>query len=267
MPAPSGSNWNSLFVEVKGTACAGNPVCGALTATKVEPEGLGVANAANAEVEGFVTALVSTSDFTINSQRVVTTGSTLFLGGLQSEIVVGVKLEVEGNLSGGVLTAVKVKFKESVRLESNATVAGSILTLEGLPGVQVTANAFTDFKGNPDLASFNNRNVRIRGRASGATSVIATEIEDRGPSNANGDAILQGAVAKSDVTVPTFKILGVTVDTTGLAANAFKDVNDNPIGSAAFFNALSANGGLVKAKGKLPGALAVGSLEEVELED
>jgi uncharacterized protein DUF5666 len=265
MPAPSGSNWNDLFVEVKGTACAGNPICGTLTATKVEPEGLGVANAANAEVEGFVTALVSTSDFTVNSQRVVTTGATVFAGGLQSEIVVGVKLEVEGSLSGGVLTATKVKFKESVRLESNATVSGSTLTLEGLPGITVTANAFTDFKGNPNLASFDNRNVRVRGRASGASSVIATEIEDRGAPNLNGDVILQGSV--TNVSSPAFSILGVTVNTTGLAPNAFKDVNDNPIGSAAFFNALSANGGLVKAKGQLPGALAVGSLEEVELED
>jgi hypothetical protein len=149
MPAPSGNNWNNLFVEVKGTSCAGVlPVCGTLTATKVEPEGLGVANAAKAEIEGFVTALVSTSDFTVNSQRVLTTGSTIFSGGLQSEIVVGVKLEVEGSLAGGVLTATKVAFKESVKLVSNAIVLlpGNPITLEGLPGITVTANALTEFK-------------------------------------------------------------------------------------------------------------------------
>jgi uncharacterized protein DUF5666 len=270
MPAPSGSNWNNLFVEVKGTACAGNPVCGTLTATKVEPEGLGMANATKAEIEGFVTALVSTSDFTVNSQRVVTNGSTVFAGGLQSEIVVGTKLEVEGSLAGGVLTATKVKFKESVRIESNATVTGSTITLDGLPGITVTANAFTEFKSTAataaNLAPLNGRNVRIRGRASGATSVIATEIEDRGPSIPNGDVILQGSA--SNVSNPTFAILGVTVDTTGLAADKFGDVNDNPVGAAAFFSALS-NGVLVKAKGRLPAvnALAAGSLREVELED
>jgi hypothetical protein len=276
MPAPSGSNWNGLFVEVKGTNCGGSPVCDTLTATQVEPEGLEVADAANAEIEGFVTALVSTSDFTVNSQRVVTAGSTLFLGGLQSEIAVGVRLEVEGALSGGVLTAAKVKFKESVRLESNATVSGPTLTLEGIPGVTVTANAFTEFKNTAataaDLAPLNGRNVRIRGRASGASSVIATEIEDRGPANATGDVILQGSVAASDVSNPTFTILGVTVDTSLLGPNDFADVNDNPIGSAAFFSALSAAGGLVKAQGQLPAttnanALAAGSLNEVELED
>jgi hypothetical protein len=269
MPVPSGSNWNGLFVEVKGNTCAGNPVCGTLTATKVEPEGLGMANAARAEVEGFVTALVSTSDFTVNSQRVVTTGSTVFAGGLQSEIVVGTKLEVEGSLSGGVLTATKVKFKESVRIESNATVAGSTITLDGLPGVTVTANSFTEFKNTlanaGNLAPLNGRGVRIRGRASGAASVIATEIEDRGASDPTGDVILQGAV--SNVSNPTFRILGVEVNTSQLNDADFEGVNDSPIGRAAFFNALTPNGGLAKAKGKLPGALAAGSLEEVELED
>ena len=279
MPAPSGSNWNNLFIEVKGTNCSGvSPApCGTLTATKVEPEGLGVVNANRAEIEGFVTALVSTSDFTLNSLRVLTTGATVFSGGLQSEIVLGVKLEVEGTLAGGVLTATKVQFKESVKLESNASVSGSTITLEGLPGITVTANAFTEFKDtaatSSDLAPLDNRNVRIRGRASGATSVIATEIEDRGASDLTADVILQGSVAKADVTNPTFKILGVTVDTSQLAANEFKDVNDSPIGATPFFIALSANGGLVKAKGRLPVApssnnvLDADTLREVELED
>jgi len=271
MPAPSGSNWTGLFVEVKGTICADTPICGTLTATKVEPEGLGVADAANAEIEGFVTVFASMSDFTVNSQRVQTTGSTVFSGGLQTEIVLGVKLEVEGSLAGGVLTASKVKFKESVRLESNAIATVSTITLEGLPGIRVTANAFTEFKNTlgataSNLAPLDGLNVRIRGRASGASSVIATEIEGQGPAVASADVILQGLVA--NVSNPTFTILGVPVDTSLLIDPAdFKGVNDSPIGRAAFFNALAANGGLVKAKGSLSGALAAGSLREVELED
>lgn len=277
MREPAGSNWNNLFVEVKGTVCAGNPVCGTLTATQVEPEGLALNNAANAEIEGFVTALVSTSDFTVNSQRVVTTSSTRFLGGLQDEIVLGAKLEVEGSLAGGVLTATEVKFKESVKIESNATVSGSTIALEGLPGITVTANDFTRFTNTAatvsNLAPLNGSSVRIRGRASGATSVMATEIEDRGTADPNGDVILQGRVAGSDVTNPTFRILGVTVGTSMLnPATDFEDVNDSPISPAAFFNALTPDGGLVKAKGRLPVApggnvLAAGTLREVELED
>jgi hypothetical protein len=276
MPAPNGSNWNGLFVEVKGS-CADNPVCGTLTATKVESERLGVADAAQAEVEGFVTTFTSISNFKVGSQQVLTNGSTVFLGGDKAEIAPGVKLEVEGSLAGGVLTATKVKFKDSVKIESNATAnATTITSLDGLLGITVTANAFTEFKGNTtatwdDLMPLNLRSVRIRGRASGANSVIATEIEDKGPAVGNADVILQGFA--TTVSNPTFVILGVQVDTSGLSDPAdFNGVNDNDIGRTAFFSALTPNGGLVKAKGRLPvalggNALAADRLKEVELED
>lgn len=288
MPAPSGSNWIGLFVEAKGPStglnfgCTGVlPVCGTLTATQVEPDGLRLANAAQAEVEGFVTTLVSTSDFKIGPQRVVTTGSTVFLGGLQEEIVLGVKLEVEGGLAGGVLTASKVKFKDSVRIESNAVVSGLNITLDGLPGITVTVNAFTQFKNtaatatNP--ASLNGRSVRIRGRASSPTTVIATEIEDRGI--AGNDISLQD-FAKNIIGTSTFTLLGVTVNTSLLSDSPlinsdFGGVDDTQITRAGFFSAISPNGGLVKAKGRLSAvppplnenALAGNLIREVELED
>jgi hypothetical protein len=139
----------------------------------------------------------------------------------------------------------------------------------------VTANSFTELKNTSatasDLALLNGKNVRIRGRASGATSVIATEIEDRGASDQDADVILQGAVLKAEVINPTFKLLGVTVDTNLLTPADFRDVNDIAIvgGQTTFFNTLSANGGLVKAKGRLPAdvdnVLAAGTLREVEL--
>lgn len=278
MPAPTGSNWNGLFVEVKGDRCTGtSPVCGTLNASKVEPEGLALANANQAEIEGFVTTLDPPAGFTVNAQRVLVTGATVFAGGLQDEIVPGVKLEVEGSLAGGVLTATKVKFKDSVRIESNASVSGSVLVLEGLPGITVSANDFTEFDGTSataaNLAPLNGRSVRIRGRASGTASVIASEIVDRGPADSNGDVSLQGVVPGASVSNPTFTILGVTVNTSALnPANDFRGVNDSPISPVAFFGALTPNGGLVKAKGELPVApggnvLAAGTLREVELED
>ena len=270
MPAPTGSNWNGMFVEVKGTNCSGAlPVCGTLTATKVEPEGVGAGAAEQAEVEGFVTSFVSVSEFTLGSQLVRTSGSTLFLGGDPGEITLGVKLEAEGSLVGSVLTASKVKFKESVKIESNATATATTITLEGLPGITVTANAFTEFKNTGatagNLVPLDGKSVRIRGRASGTASVVATEIEDRGGPDSR--AILQGFA--TNVTSPNFDILGVTVDTSSLAAANFKDANDNAIGAAAFYSALAAGGRLVKARGKLPAVNALGAatLEEAELED
>src|ERR1700704_6606325 len=39
MPNPAGNAWNGLLVEAKGNTCAAAPVCGTLTASKVEPNG------------------------------------------------------------------------------------------------------------------------------------------------------------------------------------------------------------------------------------
>lgn len=262
MPAPSGSNWNGLFVEVKGSVCAGSPTCGTLAATKVEPEGLKVADADEAEVEGFVTAVVSATQFMLGNQSVVTNGSTVFAGGTAADIAVGVKLEVEGPLVGGVITATKVSFRDNVRIESDADVVdavGGALTLKGLPGITVSVNGQTEFKGGANSLADISGHVRIRGRASGATTVVATEVEKRSPDTT---VILQGPVQAA--MNPTLTILGVAVDTTGFSTDGFKDVNNNPIGETAFFNALTI-GSLVKTKGALAGSIAL--WDEVELEE
>lgn len=263
MPAPSGSNWNGRFVEVKGTNCSGNPVCGTLTATKVEPEGLQVNDADQAEVEGFVTA-VNAQGFSVGSVPVVTTSATVFEGGTAAEIAVGVKLEVEGTLVGGVLTAEEVEFKDSIRLASVvATVdAGAgTLTLRGLPGVTVNVNQFTAFEGGAgslrDITV--GEHVGIRARATGPSTVIATEVEQRSPDQT---AILQGPV--QNFVNPRVTILGVNVDTSTVPDQNFRDVNDNPIGATAFFNTLR-TGDLVKAKGTLNGSSV--TWDEIELED
>jgi hypothetical protein len=250
---PAGS-WNGLLVEVKGTACAGNPpasnVCGTLTASKVEPQGVR-GNVGRIEVEGFVTSFTSASSFTIGNQPVVTTAASTFEGGLASEIVLGSKLEVEGSLSNGMLTATKVSFRENVRFEANiATISGSSLTLAGLPGITVETNALTEFKNRPLGALAAGNNLRIRGRPAAGNVVIATEVEFRDA--APDTRVIIQAVA-SAVSAPNVTLLGFVVDTTNIPNDEFKDVNDNPIGRAAFF-AAAAPGRLIKARGTLVGS-------------
>ncbi len=195
-----GGSWNGLLVEVKGTACAGNPpasnVCGTLTASKVEPEGV-KGDVAKIEVEGFVTALTSTSDFTIGSQRVITTGNTVFQGGLQSEIVLGGKLEAEGSLSGGILTATKVSFRENIRFEAPLAVKGSnSFTLSGLNGITVEVNSLTQFKNVVNLAALTAGNyLRVRGRPGIGNNVIATEVELQ--NGGNTSRVIMQAVASN----------------------------------------------------------------------
>lgn len=105
---PSGGPANGQYVEVKGTGYTG----GTLTATKAEidDDTLGAMDAGKVEIEGFVTEVTSPTQFTVGIQAVQTTGSTVFENGTSSDIAVGRKMEVEGPLAGGVLTATKVSF-------------------------------------------------------------------------------------------------------------------------------------------------------------
>lgn len=262
---PAGS-WNGVLAEVKGTACAGNPpasnVCGTLTASKVEPEGVR-GNVARVEVEGFVTAFASVSSFTVGNQPVVTTAGTVFQGGLASEIVPGAKLEVEGSLSNGVLTATKVSFRENVRFEANvASINGTSLTLAGLPGITVETNALTQFKNRPLNQLAAGHNLRIRGRPGAGNTVIALEVEFR--STTPDTRLILQAVA-SAVASPNVTLLGLVVDTSAIPNNAFKDTNDAVIGRAAFF-AAAAPGRLIKARGTLVGNTIVFGAQDGEIQ-
>ena len=266
MPPPSGSNWNGLFVEVKGTSLSG----ATLTATKVEPENQGVGNVVDEfEVEGFVTQAGSASgniiDFTIGTTPVRTTANTEFRGGTVDEIVVGAKLSAEGRFDGSTLIAKHVKFHESARLEGDVVdiVAGPAgvneFKLDGLPTVTITVNSRTEFKDTSRLTLANPNHVRVRGRVSGASSVIATRIELR---SAGDDVDLQGPVQA--VSSPTLTILGVTVNTSAFNDDDFEGINDQIIGRAAFFNAVQV-GTLVKVQGRLNGGVV--TWREAELED
>ena len=269
-----GNPVDGQLVEVKGQNTLGSG--GKLLATKVEPEGLAVAAADRAEVEGFVTNTTATPTFgfVVGNQPVLTTGSTIFAGGLQIEIVVGLKVEVEGTLAGGILTATKVLFRDNVKLKSDVDVvtvdptdprAGTV-TLMGLPGITVITNRLTEFKNANDLNDFSigNLHVRIRGRVASGNTVIASELELR----AGTDVDLQGPVgAFTPPPSDSVTILGVAVDTTGIANNNFEGLDDMPIGRTAFFAAVAAASParLVKAQGNLVDNTVM--WDEIELED
>ena len=267
MPVPTGSNWNGMFVEVKGTGF--DAVTTTLTATKVEPENEGIGNVVDEfEVEEFVTQAGTPNgnviSFTIGTTPVRTTANTEFRGGTVDEIVVGAKMSAEGRFDGTTLIAKHVKFHESVRLEGDIeTIGGNSLTIRGLPGITVTVNSQTEFKANggatinnfSDLAI--NNHIRIRGRVSGTNSVIATRIQLRSLDN---DVDFQGPVqAVSD---PTLTILGVTINTTGVTQ--FEGIDGGPMNRAGFFAAVQV-GTLVKVKGTWNGTAV--TWEEAELED
>ena len=106
---PSGGLANGQFVEVKGTS-SDNGVTLTATEIEIDDDTLGVSDAGKVEMEGFVTEVTSQSQFKVGTQAVQTTGSTVFENGTASDIAMGRKVEVEGPLAGGVLTATKVSF-------------------------------------------------------------------------------------------------------------------------------------------------------------
>lgn len=270
MPSPVGNAWNGLFVEAKGTSFTPGPnvqTQGMLVATKVEPENQAMQQVDEFEVEGFVTQVLGAGDFFIGTTHVQTTLSTEFRGGTIDEIVVGTKLSVEGRLANGILTAKHVKFHESAKLEGDIAainIGTKTFTITGLSGVTVNVNSQTEFKANggntvtglSDLSVGDH--VRVRGRVGGSNSVTATRVEQR---SADVDVDLQGPVQAS--LGPTLTILGVAVDTSGIADANFRGLDEGTVGQAAFFNAVKV-GTLVKMQGQLNGSVV--TWREAELE-
>jgi hypothetical protein len=255
---PAGT-WNGLQVDIKGSSCGGvAPVCGTLVATKVEPAGARVSSASQAEIEGVVVA-VTANGFTIGNQQVVTTANTRYEGGVAGDLIVGTKVEAEGSISNGVLTATKVSFRDAVKIEGDvATVNGGTLTISGLPGVTVNVTTITELKDVTLAGLAAGQHLRIRGKLGAGNSMVATRLELR---NADTDVELQ-APAQAITPETSIRLLGVDISTAGVSQ--YRDVNDAAITRSAFFAAARVNG-LIKANGSRSGATV--NWNELELED
>ena len=263
MPSPAGNAWNDLLVDVHGSPC--DALTTTMNASKVEPGRIGVANADDSDVEGAITLFNSSTSFTVNGVPVVTNSTTIFEGGVAGDLALGVEVEVEGVLSSGVLTAKKVSFRDDAEIEGDAatvTSGGSTpnLTVTSLPGLTVTVNSQTVFKGGitslADLVPGNH--FQARGRPIGANTVVAAELEKL---SSSPQVILQGAV--QSVANPNVAVLAVPINTSGISDNNFKGPNDVIIGRAAFFSTVQV-GTLVKAKGSWNGSSVVWSEIEID---
>lgn len=226
------------LVEVKaaedpGFAAGGDTLD---TATDVECQvpGLGVppgtaGTVLEAEVEGLVNApACAGGDFEVGGQCVALLPTTLFEDGDVGDIVIGTKLEAEGDLNttNGVLTADKIRFRENrVRIEGPVNVpAGGVGGSFTILGNAIAVNTTSLTEDNDDLinnpANSGNRQIEVRGYVDSNGNVFATELRDRGPGDA-GDVRLRGPTTDTcDGNVDTeLTILGVTVDTDSIPAN------------------------------------------------
>lgn len=257
---PGGPQPDQL-VEVKA---AGAPVAGVLTATRVEREGLSVTAAPEVEVEGYVKNLSGGHPnrvFFINGQEVHTSGTTTFAGITATYLAENVKVEAEGTLSGGILTANKVYLKDSIRMEGDIVgLSGNSFKLVGMPGINLTVIASTEYdSASSVLTDFSNgTHVRLRGYPDSASSVIVTRLVDRGA--ADSTVYLRGPV--SAVADPNITIMSRVINLTGLS---YSNYDESPIADLATFLSSVQIGIQVKVKGTQ--AAGVVTWDSAELED
>ncbi len=244
----SGSIDDGQVVEVKAPSYTpGLP----LDADEVELEDrLGDDDGLEAEIEGFVTRFVSATDFDVSGRPVITTPSTVFEGGLSSELALNVKVEVEGRIDElGTLVARKVDIRRAANVRIDALVdsvddeAGELVLL----GVTVLVDARTrlEDKSDAELSPFALSDispgdyVEMRGGIIGG-DVVASRLER--DDDDSGEVSIRGFIDAFDR--PDFEILGVTIETDGVSSFTGVSWND----ADGFFDNAEA-GDLVEVSG------------------
>lgn len=106
---------NGQYVEVQGESFG---TSGEFIATDIELEEEGIGSESGhdgdyVELNGFVTEVISLSQFKLDNQIVEIDASTRFEGGTASAIQAGTRLEVEGTIANGILVAQKISIKGS----------------------------------------------------------------------------------------------------------------------------------------------------------
>ena len=97
---------NGMFVEAEGRLTSDNPLT--IDAFRIEQEDDGLEDdAGEAELEGFVSGFVDTSNFKVDGQPVDASEAEFEPAGLV--LTDGMKVEVEGTIEDGILNADKVK--------------------------------------------------------------------------------------------------------------------------------------------------------------
>jgi len=123
---PGGVPVDGLLVEVEGTL---DPDTGEMLADVIElGDELDTEDVDEIEVTGFVTDFVSAFEFTVGTQVVRTNANTEFVDGTAGDIALGVKLEAEGSLEGGILFADEVEFWEPDQIEVEGLVTDDTLS-------------------------------------------------------------------------------------------------------------------------------------------
>ena len=234
-----------------------------LVATSVVFENeLGRDDIDTAEIEGFVTQFTSISRFAVGTVVIATDGATVFNDVVAEDLGVGTRLKIRGSLNSRIVLADEVALADKVKLESDVDLdpQGGNLSLVGLSPIVVQTNASTKFTGVDDLSQIGvGSHVKIFGRATGSSSVIATKVLEK---PGGGTVVLKGPVGVR-VRRACLWVLGVEINTSTIPPGSFFGKDGRPVSSDEFFSSLQ-TGDTVNARGTLAGQVVTWNAIESE---
>jgi hypothetical protein len=261
------------IVEAQGTTLLPD---GTLQATKVQKEDgeLHGHHGDGGELEGLVTRFVSATDFDVAGQKVTTTGTTVFVGGTAADLKMDARVEVEGTLdaTGTTLVADKVIFKleSTLKLSAvvendsdvSATATGGTVKVLGITFIVTADTRKEDDRSDNHFFSLADLKggdwVEMSGYPdpAGSGNMIATRLERHSPES---QVELRGP--SDQLAAPTFKIAGVSIDTT---TAVFED-GDLVISATDFF--AKPAGLIVEVEGSWTAPSLLATKVQIEHED
>jgi hypothetical protein len=249
---PAGSSLSEGdLVEVAGSYSGGT-----LTAIRVELEDLtsdpdfSVSEGGDLEIEGYISGFsVHPGSFFVNGEEVITTSATVFYNGSEADLADNIKVEVEGEMSGGSFLVEELEF-DRTRIELSGEVGAVGTDTLTLLGIEVSVNDLTETVLVLDAPLVGSR-VQVEGYRADGGGLVAESIEDAGGST---EDLLQARVeSKSGDPDWNVTLMGLTVN---LGGADFEDDADAPLERSEFFGLLEAaadGGTLISVEGSFNG--------------
>jgi hypothetical protein len=192
------------------------------------------------EIEGYVANFVSISDFEIDGYK-VNASSAVIKNGTATDVVEGVKVEVEGTMTDGVLVAklLVIKLQTSVRVEAGMQekdTSSATLTLLGRP-IKVSADTvLTDRLGSstqPQLVTLATLNVgdRLEVKATSENGSLLARTVERTEAD---PLVVVKAAADAKTPVTGLTLTGFAVATSD--NTRYRDQSGNLIDATSFYN-------------------------------
>ena len=232
-----------MLVDVVGLASDFNGT--SLIASEIKPGfGLELEDGEEVEVEGIITNFTDSSLFEVNGVVVHTNANTDVENGELSDLMLGVRVEVEGiAMAAGSILAEEIEIEPESELEFAGFVEAVNAVNESITllGVTIGANTSTIFidESSQNIQSFSIADInvgdylKIKAFDQGQ-GIVATKMERKDPED---KLELQGIVNALDNILFTLNVQGVVVLTD--LTTEFKDSNEMVINQAQFFNLVS----------------------------